>query len=98
MSSATELPASGLFNVPGAFAGNRLDWRIVGDYRFSDSFLAYASVSTGFKGGGVNPRPFFGLADAGLPPFAVQPDQSFNPETSPMKWASSPTSLIVGFA
>jgi iron complex outermembrane receptor protein len=40
------------------------------DYRFSDEFMAYASVSTGFKGGGVNPRPF--VADQALP---------FNPET-----------------
>jgi iron complex outermembrane recepter protein len=42
----------------------------VADYRFSDEFLAYGSVSTGFKGGGVNPRPFVG--DQALP---------FNPET-----------------
>src|SRR5690606_4192006 len=41
-----------------------------GDYRFTPGFLAYASVSTGFKGGGVNPRPF--AADQRLP---------FNPET-----------------
>ena len=60
----------GLFNVPGLFEGDRFDWRIVGDYRFSDSLLAYASVSTGFKGGGVNPRPF--VADQADP---------FNPET-----------------
>ena len=61
---------SGLFGVPGEFKGDRLDYRIVGDYRFSDGFLAYASFSTGFKGGGVNPRPF--VADQALP---------FNPET-----------------
>jgi len=56
---------AGLFNIPGAFQGNRWDWRIVGNYRFSDELLAYASVSTGFKGGGVNPRPF--VADQALP-------------------------------
>ena len=61
---------SGLNGVVGEFEGDRFDWRIVGDYRFSDSLLAYASVSTGFKGGGVNPRPF--VADQALP---------FNPET-----------------
>jgi len=60
----------GLFGVPGEFEGDRWDYRIVGDYRFSDSFLAYASLSTGFKGGGVNPRPF--VADQAL---------SFRPET-----------------
>ncbi|MBO9580595.1 MAG: TonB-dependent receptor [Sphingobium sp.] len=61
---------AGIYNITGSFAGDRWDWRIVGDYRFSEQFLAYASVSTGFKGGGVNPRPF--VADQRLP---------FNPET-----------------
>lgn len=51
--------------TPGALTGNtafysadRLDYRVALDYRFSDTFLAYASVATGFKGGGSNPRPF----------------------------------------
>ncbi len=61
---------AGLFNLPGEFRGNRFDWRVVADYRFSDQFLMYGSVSTGFKGGGVNPRPF--VSDQRLP---------FNPET-----------------
>ncbi len=61
---------AGLYDITGSFSGDRWDWRVVGDYRFSDQFLAYASVSTGFKGGGVNPRPF--TADQKLP---------FNPET-----------------
>jgi iron complex outermembrane receptor protein len=61
---------AGIFDVTGSFRGKRWDYRGVIDYRFSDAFLAYASVSTGFKGGGVNPRPF--TADQKLP---------FNPET-----------------
>ena len=61
---------AGIYGITGSFKGDRWDWRIVGDYRFSEQFLAYASVSTGFKGGGVNPRPF--VADQRLP---------FNPET-----------------
>jgi len=61
---------AGIYGITGSFKGDRWDWRIVGDYRFSDSFLAYASASTGFKGGGVNPRPF--VADQRLP---------FDPET-----------------
>jgi iron complex outermembrane recepter protein len=61
---------AGIYGVTGSFEGDRTDWRIVGDYRFTPEFLAYASVSTGFKGGGVNPRPF--AADQRLP---------FNPET-----------------
>ncbi len=62
---------SGLYDLPGLFQGDRWDWRVVADYRFSDSFLAYASVSTGYKGGGVNPRPF--VPDQALP---------FSPETA----------------
>jgi iron complex outermembrane receptor protein len=50
---------AGIYNITGSFRGDRTDWRVVGDYRFTEDFLAYVSVSTGFKGGGVNPRPFF---------------------------------------
>lgn len=61
---------AGIYDVTGTFKGNRWDYRGVINYRFSDAFLAYASISTGFKGGGVNPRPF--VADQKLP---------FKPET-----------------
>jgi iron complex outermembrane receptor protein len=61
---------AGIYGITGSFKGDRWDWRIVADYRFSEQFLGYASVSTGFKGGGVNPRPF--VADQRL---------SFRPET-----------------
>lgn len=61
---------AGLYNITGSFRGDRTDWRLVGDYQFTDNLMAYASVSTGFKGGGVNPRPF--VADQRL---------SFQPET-----------------
>ena len=29
------------------------------DYRWNDSLMTYAQAATGFKGGGVNPRPYF---------------------------------------
>jgi iron complex outermembrane receptor protein len=41
-----------------SYEGDKIDWRVALDYRFSDQFLVYASVATGFKGGGSNPRPF----------------------------------------
>ena len=50
----------GLYNVTGQFKGQRTDWRVETDYRFSPEVFVYASVSTGYKAGGVNPRPFFG--------------------------------------
>jgi iron complex outermembrane receptor protein len=49
-------PINGLV---GTFKGDRIDWRGVIQYRWSDQLMTYAQVSTGFKGGGVNPRPFF---------------------------------------
>jgi iron complex outermembrane receptor protein len=61
---------AGIYGITGRFEGDRTDWRVVADYRFTPSFMAYVSASTGFKGGGVNPRPF--VADQRL---------SFEPET-----------------
>jgi iron complex outermembrane receptor protein len=58
---------NGVYNVVGEFKGDRIDWRLAVDYRFSDMFMAYASVSTGYKGGGVNPRPFFATGAPGGP-------------------------------
>ncbi len=43
---------------PALYTGDSVDYRIGVDYRFSDQFMAYANLSTGYKGGGVNPRPF----------------------------------------
>jgi iron complex outermembrane recepter protein len=40
------------------YSGNRFDYRVSLDYRFSPEVLAYATYSTGFKGGGIGPRPF----------------------------------------
>jgi iron complex outermembrane recepter protein len=40
------------------FRGNRFDYRVSVDYRFSEQVLAYANVATGYKAGGVGPRPF----------------------------------------
>ncbi len=60
----------GFIGAEGNFADTRIDWRLVADYRISDELLVYASVATGFKGGGVNPRPF--IAAQALP---------FGPET-----------------
>lgn len=49
----------GLFNFPVKYSGDRTDYRLGLDYRWSDTFMTYGQVSTGYKGGGVNPRPFF---------------------------------------
>jgi len=78
---------AGLYNISDTFSGDRWDWRISTDYRFSDALMMYASVSTGYKGGGVNPRPFYGpSAGSCTAPGYTAPDPcnqlgSFQPET-----------------
>jgi iron complex outermembrane recepter protein len=66
----------GLNNVSAGFKGKKFDWRVAADYRFSPEFMMYAQVATGYRSGGVNPRPFFGPS-AG----ARNQIKSFNPET-----------------
>lgn len=41
-----------------SFRGKRWDYRFSVDYRFSPEVLAYATTGTGYKAGGVGPRPF----------------------------------------
>jgi iron complex outermembrane receptor protein len=48
-------PLNGLVNT---FEGSRWDYRAVVQYEWADDFMTYAQFSTGFKGGGANPRPF----------------------------------------
>ncbi len=75
----------GLYNVQGHYKGQRTDFRIETDYRFSPEFFVYASMATGYKGGGVNPRPFFGpsAGDCAVLPVGAPCNQiaAFNPET-----------------
>ncbi|RKF21848.1 TonB-dependent receptor [Altericroceibacterium spongiae] len=54
----TSETVTALNGLVGSYAGDRLDYRASADYRFSENILVYATVSTGFKGGGIGPRPF----------------------------------------
>ncbi len=72
MAWATTAPTLCRFGAPGtttdivtALSGNtarykagRLDYRVALDYQFTDDVMVYASIATGCKGGGSNPRPF----------------------------------------
>jgi len=60
----------GLDGLSGSYAKKRVDYRANAQYQFADTVMGYAQFSTGFKGGGINPRPYF--------PEQVQ---SFGPET-----------------
>lgn len=48
-----------LTGLVAKYQGNRWDYRAALNYRFSPEVMVYVSTSTGFKGGGTNPRPFF---------------------------------------
>jgi len=60
----------GLNGTKAEYSGNHVDYRGVLQYKLTPDVMAYASIATGFKGGGVNPRPYY-------------PDQArpFDPET-----------------
>jgi len=61
-----------LDGVASVYDGSRVDWRVSADYRLSPEVMVYATVATGFKGGGGTARPF-------LPEHAIK--GTFNPET-----------------
>ncbi len=50
---------AGLDGSTGHFESDQSDWRVVMDYQFTDDVMGYVQASTGYKGGGINPRPFF---------------------------------------
>jgi iron complex outermembrane receptor protein len=50
---------AGIEGLTAEFEDDRTDWRLAAGYNITDDSLLYASAATGYKGGGVNPRPFF---------------------------------------
>jgi iron complex outermembrane receptor protein len=59
-----------LNNTSGTSVSTKWDYRGAMQYRWTDALMTYAQLATGFKGGGVNPRPFF-----------IQQELPFKPET-----------------
>ncbi|WP_039391086.1 TonB-dependent receptor [Novosphingobium sp. MBES04] len=66
----TNFLVAGLDGEVGLFKGTRTDYRLGVNYRFMPELMVYAQIATGYKGGGINPRPY-------------TPDQivPFDPET-----------------
>jgi iron complex outermembrane receptor protein len=48
----------GLYDRGATWSDQRSDWRVALDYRVGERVMTYLTASTGYKGGGVNPRPF----------------------------------------
>jgi iron complex outermembrane receptor protein len=66
------VPASltAIDGLKSRYKGSRSDYKVALDYHWAPNFMTYLQWSTGFRGGGVAPRPFYG--NQGV---------SFNPET-----------------
>ncbi|MGE5720965.1 MAG: TonB-dependent receptor [Sphingomonadales bacterium] len=61
-------PLGALNGLTGVFNGDRVDYRLNAQYEITSDISAYVQWSTGFKGGGVNPRPFFAQQVLGFGP------------------------------
>jgi iron complex outermembrane receptor protein len=73
LNRAGTAPAASVGSLNGFtqnYNGTNTDYRLAAQYRWSDEVMTYVQWSTGFKGGGVSPRPF-----------VVDQAQPFNPET-----------------
>ncbi|MEP7243477.1 MAG: TonB-dependent receptor [Gammaproteobacteria bacterium] len=51
-------PVGPLNNTTGSYSGSHTDYRAGLQYEWTPAIMTYAQYSTGFRGGGVNPRPF----------------------------------------
>jgi iron complex outermembrane recepter protein len=51
-------PVAALNGTTGHYEGSHTDYRGGVEYQWTENFMTYAQWSTGFRGGGVNPRPF----------------------------------------
>jgi len=61
---------AGLNGTSASFSSDQFDWRFVVDYQWTKDIMTYVQASTGYKGGGINPRPFY-----------VSQELPFDPET-----------------
>jgi len=55
---ASRMPVNDIHGQIGHYQGDRLDYRLAASWHPRRNTMLYASLSTGFKGGGINPRPF----------------------------------------
>jgi iron complex outermembrane receptor protein len=62
----------GLDGLVGHYEKSRSDYRLDATYQFTSDFMAYAEYSTGYKGGGINPRPYFASQIVSFAPETIQ--------------------------
>jgi iron complex outermembrane receptor protein len=54
-------PVLDLRDVEARTSYSHVDWKVGLDYQWTPDFMTYVSATTGFRGGGFNPRPFTNL-------------------------------------
>ncbi len=59
---------AGLNGSTAHFHGTRTDYRIALQYQVTPDIMAYVDTATGYKGGGVDPRPFVPTQAVGFAP------------------------------
>lgn len=59
---------STLDGTSSTFEDDRIDYRVALSYHLAEDLLVYGSYSTGYKGGGVNPRPFYDVQAVSFQP------------------------------
>jgi len=65
-------PTNPLNGRVGTYEGTIVDYRAVASYKFTPDVMGYAQFATGFKGGGINPRPYFPEQILGFGPEQVR--------------------------
>jgi len=55
----TDFRVAPLEGISREASADHWDWRIAVDYEFVPDVRGYVQVATGFKGGGINPRPYY---------------------------------------
>jgi iron complex outermembrane recepter protein len=61
-------PANPLNGTVGTYSGSHVDYRLDFDYQWTRDLMTYVSWSTGFKGGGITPRPYYPQQVVGFGP------------------------------
>ncbi len=61
-------PILDLRNVEGRTSYDHADWKAALEYQWNADLMTYVSATTGFRGGGFNPRPFTNLQIASYKP------------------------------
>jgi iron complex outermembrane receptor protein len=54
----TYVPLAAIDGLRSDYDGSKVDYRANVQYEWTDQVMTYGQVATGFKGGGISPRPF----------------------------------------